>query len=177
MKLRRTLTRILCYIFPLGIIVTVLTLHNVSHSQRRHNNTNTYRRRDTSTNSIAIAIKTGKEVAFDRVPIQLVTFLHAFPHFILVSNSEFTVGFNLTVHNVVASYSLNSLDSISTLNTTKLDIDRDVLKRAKQPSIQNPEGSVIPNVESEGWKLDAFKNLPGLKKLFELYPEMDWFMM
>lgn len=41
----------------------------------------------------------------------------------------------------------------------------------------NDRVAVVPNTEAKGWKSDAHKNLPGLKKLYEKYPSADWYMM
>ena len=40
-----------------------------------------------------------------------------------------------------------------------------------------PSDAVIPNQNSEGWKSDAHKNLPGFQKLYKAFPKAKWYIM
>ncbi|TPX52238.1 hypothetical protein SeMB42_g01575 [Synchytrium endobioticum] len=40
-----------------------------------------------------------------------------------------------------------------------------------------PNEGIVPNSESQGWKLDAHKNLPGFRHLFESHPDALWYFM
>ncbi|KAJ3016416.1 UNVERIFIED_CONTAM: hypothetical protein HDU68_012227 [Siphonaria sp. JEL0065] len=103
----------------------------------------------------------------------MLTFMSRVKNFLLIgSNGNLVLGQHWTIHDVVT----DSLHTVSGFSNTS-DIDAQVLKIAKHPDIKNPDGSIVPNIQSSGWKNDANKNLPGLKKLYETYPDANWFMM
>jgi len=37
--------------------------------------------------------------------------------------------------------------------------------------------AIVPDNNSEGWKSDAHKNLPGFKELYRRYPRAKWYIM
>ncbi|KAJ3072669.1 hypothetical protein HK102_006185, partial [Quaeritorhiza haematococci] len=49
----------------------------------------------------------------------------------------------------------------------------------RRPSSGNSKATeeVVPNEKSQGWKLDAHKNLPGFRELWRRFPDAEWYMM
>ncbi|KAJ3074674.1 hypothetical protein HDU98_010564 [Podochytrium sp. JEL0797] len=104
----------------------------------------------------------------------------------LISNSNFSIGVGSQwiVHDVVSGANHDS-DSAAgdssqyppdVSGDKKRAIDAAVLAIAQHPSIKSKD-SLVPDWKSPGWKSDANKNLPGLKKLYETFPQSDWYMM
>ncbi|KAJ3126002.1 hypothetical protein HK100_010492, partial [Physocladia obscura] len=160
MKLRRTIVRIISLSTPIAILITVLAIQSDIQARNRlsaailssnSNETNyhtVHSHNDLAFKNIAIAIKTGREVAFDRIPIQILTFMHRVKNFILVgSDGDFLVGPHLGVYDVVSSVPVfadanNNNDKVEA--RMKAEIDAQVRAVAKQQNIGDIENSVVP---------------------------------
>jgi hypothetical protein len=107
----------------------------------------------TTTNSrfdhLAIALKSGKDVALHRVPIQLLTFLKPVKNKLIIGDANQTIG------------SFDMLDVIS---------DQERLGKRSQTEIK-------PNESSPGWTNDAKKNIHGFDVLYHHFPQAEWFIM
>ncbi|KAK9762062.1 hypothetical protein K7432_012545 [Basidiobolus ranarum] len=121
----------------------------------------------------AVAVKTGLEVVAERCAIQTNTFLRDVRNVILIAeSSEVSLGdipvydvYTGTLNNPPKSRRSPEFETIShTKNTTHQ------LKR-------RDKDGVVVNQESIGWKLDAHKNLPGMRLLYEKFPLAEWYIM
>ncbi|KAJ3244571.1 hypothetical protein HDU78_010781 [Chytriomyces hyalinus] len=194
MKLRRTLAKLVTLLTPVAFLSIVLSIQRdidtpiasdpyLPNNQQNSKDSATLpdphrhitHAFDPAFSNLAIAIKTGPEVAFDRIPIQILTFMHRVQNHILIgSNGAFTLGRGMQVHDVVTgSYAGSGLASGGNVS----DADAAILERAIQPPILDTKDTVVPDTKSLGWKNDANKNVPGFKKLFETYPDAHWYMM
>ena len=119
---------------------------------------------------IAIAVKTGHEVAFERLPSLLVTFLSNVNNLVLVGDSpKLNVGSKSVVD--VLSDILEEMQARKNPSKEKVkDISKRLYKRA------NTEASKQNNA-SLGWKTDTHKNLPAYRLLYDTYPNAQWYMM
>jgi hypothetical protein len=109
---------------------------------------------------IAVALKSAKDTAWDRVPMQVLTFLQAsMPKGVEMNWLAIGDKPNVRVGNV----------EIIDVNSHLYDnITVDIVKRGD---------NVIVNNNSDGWKNDQLKFLPGFKKLYERFPGHDWYIM
>ncbi|KAJ3099692.1 hypothetical protein HDU97_002861 [Phlyctochytrium planicorne] len=62
------------------------------------------------------------------------------------------------------------------------NVDRHLHRRsddseASKTKKKDEEEELIPDKESQGWKRDAHKNLPGFRELYKMYPNADWYLM
>jgi hypothetical protein len=110
----------------------------------------------------AVSLKTGKEIALIRTPVQLLTFLRPVNNILIIGEApDISVG-KYKMIDVVShlyDYEKNN-DSVS------------IFKRDT-----NLDTSVIVNEESAGWKSDAHKNFPGFISLWNAYPNASWYIM
>eukprot|EP00834_Sanchytrium_tribonematis_P004780 NODE_254_length_11700_cov_0.671580.p4 type:complete len:284 gc:universal NODE_254_length_11700_cov_0.671580:2398-1547(-) len=106
---------------------------------------------------LAICLKTGVETSYDRIPIQLLTFLRNRNPLII---SDFEEG--------LGEYHVK-------------DMLPDNKKRKTLPEGRHSNSIVTdeqkPDESSVGWKLDAWKNLPGFKVMKDQFPDTDWHIM
>ncbi|KAL0485082.1 glycoprotein-N-acetylgalactosamine 3-beta-galactosyltransferase [Acrasis kona] len=106
-------------------------------------------------NKYVVGLKTSTDTAAARVPIQLLTFLRHISNVYFFGDSVEELGDTKVydvVHNLYKDGNLSVIDVNGQLSTSK-------------------------NGVSNGWIMDAHKNLPGFKKLYELYPDRDWYLM
>jgi hypothetical protein len=160
---------------------------------------NNYKGAPSRYDNIAIALKTGKDVALDRTSIQLLTFLSEINNLIVIGEAP---GIKIGKWSMVDVYTnlYEKYDSKSQRNdlvqddkgeiganndlsteTVLTNEDKDLsdgidngLKDVPEP-VQQKE--VVPDQISEGWTTDAHKNLPGYKHLYDTYPDAEWFVM
>jgi hypothetical protein len=100
---------------------------------------------------IAIALKTGKDVALQRTPIQYLTLLSKLSNIILIGEAP----------NVMVG------------NHSMMDVYTDLYKSKQERDMTEQ----IPDESTVGWKSDAHKNIPGFVVLYNRYPNAEWFMM
>ncbi|KAJ3388732.1 hypothetical protein HDU92_001367 [Lobulomyces angularis] len=141
--------------------------------------------KDESFSSFAVALKTGRETAADRVPIQLLTFLKKMKNVILIGESPVNVG-NVIVEDVYTDLYKKEQDfklldlvknnntKATTKNTRKHLAITPMTSKLKDNSGNN---KIIPDNNSAGWKADAHKNLPGFKLLYKNFPDAEWYFM
>ena len=43
--------------------------------------------------------------------------------------------------------------------------------------VKGPNGDLIPEESSAGWRADAHKNLPGFRLMWNRFPNAEWFVM
>ncbi|KAK9701078.1 hypothetical protein K7432_011892 [Basidiobolus ranarum] len=104
----------------------------------------------------AIALKTGRDVVAERCAIQTNTFLGNAKNVILIAeSSEVSLG-DIPVYDVYT-------------DTLKNSTHKQLKKRAKD--------AVTVDESSLGWQLDAHKNIPGMRLLYEKYPHAEWYIM
>jgi hypothetical protein len=131
--------------FLLGVVFVVHSLLNIPVIEEQEMETNP------RFDHIAIALKTGKDIALQRAPIQLVTFLREVKNKIIIGDETMTIG-KYTMLNVISS------QTNSTLN-------------------KRDQKEVTPDEQSIGWKNDARKNIQGFSALYDHFPFADWFVM
>eukprot|EP00842_Homolaphlyctis_polyrhiza_P001503 jgi/Hompol1/2353/HPOL_005962-RA len=119
---------------------------------------------------IAVALKTGRDVAIERTPIQLLTFLSPIKNLIIIGESP---GVQIGVHPMIDVITgLYSNLSSNPLEHLLSDAEKDNSRKSKAA-----QDSLIPDTSSQGWKADAHKNLPGFRKLWATFPDAKWYMM
>ncbi|KAJ8327021.1 hypothetical protein QVD99_005110 [Batrachochytrium dendrobatidis] len=123
---------------------------------------------------IAVVIKTGRDVALTRTPIQLLTFVEPIKNAIIIAEAG---GVNVGRYDVVDVYtglykSLNESDPLEAL----LQAPKQATP-AKNTKPTAQSDSVVPDQNSLGWKADAHKNLPGFRALYNKFPNAEWFVM
>jgi hypothetical protein len=101
--------------------------------------------------NVAVAIKTGKQVAADRIPILTETFLKNAPSIIFIGDKDMKVGNTKVVGVLENLYEDNDL-SVGSRPKNLVD-------------------------EKQGWREDAHKNLPGFKLLYDQFPDKSWYVM
>ena len=112
---------------------------------------------DIQKSSLAICLKTGVETAYDRVPIQLLTFLKG-RNPLVISDYEESIG------------------DVHVKDTMPLEKKRQNLpERLHSNSIAKDEQK--PDEATQGWKLDAWKNIPGFKIMNDMFSFSDWHIM
>lgn len=109
--------------------------------------------------NIAIAIKISRETVKTRLAPILGTYADRFKHRIYVSDHQDSIGSTpvFDVYNGIYEESLQ------------------ILKQRKiEYAMYKP-----PNrgLQTDGWERDAEKFLPGFKRLYETFPESDWFLV
>lgn len=139
---------IISFSFVFLLINTKIFQYNDSRSQLQTNQiygnlTNMY-------DNLAIALKTGQDVALKRTPIQLLTFLSGVKNLIMIGESS-----DISIGNI------DMVDVCSGLYNVK----------------QRRGEEIVPDEDSIGWKNDAHKNLPGYRALYQKFPNAEWFVM
>ncbi|KAJ3111600.1 hypothetical protein HDU96_005532 [Phlyctochytrium bullatum] len=149
----------------------------------------------------AVALKTGTDVALERASIQLVTFLQKIKKLVLIGESA---GVHVGEHAVVDVYSglydlvdrriqaQEARNGKSGASPPKkvhgLPVDAPQSKPPANATDPHPpshrhrrravnKDAVVPAENSQGWKLDAHKNLPGFEYLYSTHPDADWYVM
>ncbi|KAJ3057867.1 hypothetical protein HK102_010825, partial [Quaeritorhiza haematococci] len=119
----------------------------------------------------AIAVKTGRDVIDKRLPIQLATFLSHARNVLILSDSN-----DRSEMNGIPVF--NALNINRTLHNTNTNNGR-ADTSTQQPDSNAPGDmqEITPDTDSEGWRLDANKNLPGFRALFNHFPNAEWYIM
>ncbi|KAI8809091.1 hypothetical protein BJ742DRAFT_806245 [Cladochytrium replicatum] len=130
---------------------------------------------------LAVALKTGADTAIERVPVQVLTFLKDIENLLVIADAPNIQVGELHVHDVYTGlyddgtrqnrYSKNAAIGHGLADGEDHD-EHDTLHRRDQMA----EG-LTPDNSAQGWKLDAHKNLPGFKILYEKFPDAHWYMM
>ncbi|KAI9017067.1 hypothetical protein BC832DRAFT_527390 [Gaertneriomyces semiglobifer] len=122
----------------------------------------------------AVALKTGKDVALERTPIQLVTYLQTIRNLIVIGDGSIRIG------------DKKMIDVISTLYTTDEATQKQARNEPEPSGSQNrrlvrrgpPKGEAVKVDESStGWRSDGHKNLPGFRELWKRFPDAEWYVM
>lgn len=116
--------------------------------------------------NFAIGLKSGEDTLTIRTPIQLMTFLKEAKNVYVFAESP---GLSIGNQNVDDVYSDLYPDQPSMPKKRKLNQKK-----------KNRESPPEINQHTRGWDLDAHKNLPGLKKMWEIYEsdsKIEWFFM
>jgi hypothetical protein len=153
---------------------------------------------DTRWDRFAVALKTGSETGLDRAPIQLMTFLRKVNNMVLIGDSPETFIGQYPVEDVYtgsleAAYDALERAGVQEFKKEEAPIFREVNngekpKRPKQQQQQKQEKhrrlarradllETQKRMQTAGWRLDAHKNVPGVRVLYEKYPQADWFIM
>jgi hypothetical protein len=118
-----------------GILFTIVSLSTSGYSEKRvyfNNQTITKRARY---DHIAIALKTGENVALKRTPIQFLTFLSPVKNVIMIGEAP----------------------GVWVGNVPMVDVYTNLYSKKEKRSIG---AELIPDENSPGWKADAHKNIP-----------------
>lgn len=154
---------------------------------------------------IALILKTGEEVMWERLPTQFLTFFSGentmfLDKFMIVSdlNSRFgphSVFNGIQLGRDILLNKTNALDSSSASSQNSSSLDKTWATRlafmeqeARLKSLQSSklqaaaksgltEKELNSVKESQGWKNDAKKNIPGMRAVFEKFPNEDWYFM
>lgn len=119
--------------------------------------------------SVAIAVKTGKDIQADRIPAPMKAWLHRVPNWIIVSDGDDAdpdPSRKADVVNVLDKGFIASIDSRPEIVTAQ-----------QQSQHQRRLLDAQVNENSQGWRSDAKKNLPGFLYLSKRFPDADWLLM
>ncbi|TPX49122.1 hypothetical protein CcCBS67573_g10173, partial [Chytriomyces confervae] len=177
-----------------GIIETPLLHPSAQPNTQTRNNTRSKPSKPNSTTTIAIALKSGVETFNARVDSQLDSFLDkkGGVHVVLVGDKEAVSTGGHTMVDVYTgeferakkrveesgkSVVIQTGEGMSNrlVNATTLKANTKV-RRMEQGHNSN-DTSTSGWFDSDGWRADAHKNLPGFRLLFEKFPDADFFMM
>jgi len=124
---------------------------------------------------IALCIKSGADVFYDRIPGLLQSYPRYVRNKIIIGEKPgYRIG-NYTMHDVCTP-------TYGEIKDNYWIHHQDVIEKKKQE--QEKEGD--NNDENQGrkqdftklgWQLDMYKNVPGFKLLYETYPNAKWYMM
>ncbi|KAJ3338929.1 hypothetical protein HDU93_008908 [Gonapodya sp. JEL0774] len=109
---------------------------------------------------IAIALKSGQNANMERLELQVNTTLSSVRNLILVGDATITVG-GLKMINVLEGIDVEFLDKLMYSGATG----------------DGEEHWETDKEKTLGWRVDAHKNLPGLRLLRERYPDASWYVM
>jgi hypothetical protein len=109
----------------------------------------------------AIGLKSGKDTLMNRAAIQLLTFLKHVNQVVVFGDSKMNIG------------SKSMLDVTTNLYSNIDNKPNGKKENKKKTALARRE----VNYSSQGWQVDAHKNLPGLRVLYDSYPEAEWFIM
>eukprot|EP00877_Chromochloris_zofingiensis_P014369 jgi/Chrzof1/9186/Cz03g39040.t1 len=134
---------------------------------------------------IAVAVKTSQETALQRVPVQLLTFLKEIDNLLIIGDApDLRVG-NHTVVDVL--HEALALEFAAKDNLA--DWEADLFQSVQQQDdsyrktaagfwrATNSTPTMTHQEHNLGWQLDAHKNLLGFKKLYQAYPDAQWYIM
>ncbi|KAI9141771.1 hypothetical protein BKA69DRAFT_1028188 [Paraphysoderma sedebokerense] len=116
-------------------------------------------------NDYAVAVKTGAETVFERVPTQLLTFLRGIKNYYILAESA---GLRIGDEEVVDVYTGAYKDA--TRRITHRQAQRIMPRRVDDMDHQ-------PDHNRQGWKLDAHKFLSGYRQLYLKFPDAKWYIM
>ncbi|KAJ1560648.1 hypothetical protein HK405_006385, partial [Cladochytrium tenue] len=109
---------------------------------------------------LAIAVKTGINVAAERLPIQLLTFLRRVQNFVVIGEAPgIRVGDLAVVDVYTGEYEASLARNESRYN--------------KESHLARRDDQIKADASSIGWQRDAHKNLPGLRVLRDRFPDAD----
>lgn len=115
---------------------------------------------------LAVAVKTGQNVARERVTGQLDSFLKGFSSWILVAERDSVVA-GAKVHGVLASNSTGPEEEPFSAEV-----------RINSTSLPGLNSSALANTTwTPGWTSDAHKNLPAFKLLYQSFQSADWYLL
>lgn len=120
----------------------------------------------------AIALKSGRDVALKRTPIQLMTFLAPVrDRMVIIGDAAGVFVADVEMVDVVTAGQRN--ENSGYVSVPKMIRDategRQLVKRTV--------AEVVPDETSKGWKSDAQKNIPGFRVLYEKFPDAEWYIM
>eukprot|EP00835_Amoeboradix_gromovi_P006610 NODE_814_length_3983_cov_0.318229.p1 type:complete len:421 gc:universal NODE_814_length_3983_cov_0.318229:280-1542(+) len=138
-------------------VVYILILLRPSPLSHRSSSLNIIEKSNNSNDFLAICLKTGMETNMERIPVQLLTFLES-ERPLIISDFEENVGNNRVVNILPPNKQRTTFTNNRHAESTATDEQK-------------------PNESKEGWKLDAYKNFPGFKKMNTDYPDSKWFIM
>ncbi|KAK3723489.1 hypothetical protein LTR37_001741 [Vermiconidia calcicola] len=129
--------------------------------------------------NIAISIKTGATEARNRVPTQLMTFLHCIPDVMIFSDLDQTLG-DKQMHDVLSRFSEAAMKG-----NDEFEIylkQQELANHGREADL--PSLSSIPittqDWRTEGknaaWGLDKYKFLYMVERAWELQPDRDWYV-
>ncbi|ORX75883.1 hypothetical protein K493DRAFT_393760 [Basidiobolus meristosporus CBS 931.73] len=114
----------------------------------------------------AVALKTGRDVVASRCPIQTSTFLSRVKNLIVIAeSSEVSLG-DIPVYDVYSSTQKPYRKSRRSPQLEYLGNKTHSLKKRESDAI-------VIDQDSLGWKLDAHKNIPGMRLLYEKFPNAE----
>lgn len=128
-----------------------------------------------STEGIALILKTGYEVYYDRLAPQLETFSsyrygRTPDNTVIVSDFDHKINFtDWQIRDVVATYN----ETAQLKASEKYRIYHKQLEEIASRN-QSSWGIDPPGTNNAGWRLDAMKFIPGYKLAADLFPDAEW---
>ncbi|KAK6336269.1 hypothetical protein TWF696_001831 [Orbilia brochopaga] len=116
---------------------------------------------------VVLSIKTGGTVIFNRVPIQLLTFVQYFPNTLVYSDLKTKLG---------------DWEVTDALSHISADVAGDSLKHWRTMQELNLQGAGLADAEGkvgdlkEGWALDRFKNVPIMIETYRRHPRASYYL-
>lgn len=114
---------------------------------------------------VAVIVKTGANVLYDKLPMQLLTTLHCAKDPLIFSDLAQTIG----------PYQVyDALDNVST--TLKNSPDFDYYHKLQEYHKFGQDIRELRVDSKAAWKLDKYKFIPMLKKTWTMRPDRDWYV-
>ncbi|KAJ1556537.1 hypothetical protein HK405_002599, partial [Cladochytrium tenue] len=139
---------------------------------------------DPAFDDVAVAVKTGGEVAAARVPAQLVTFLRAVRNVMLLGDMPGLRVGDVEVGDVCSGTYEAAAARLAEAAPVDGDDDGSGLERRDAAAVAAAlaaataaAGRVQADEGSSGWQADAQKNLPGIRELYRRFPSAAWYLM
>ncbi|KAJ3272991.1 hypothetical protein HDV01_004897 [Terramyces sp. JEL0728] len=151
----------------LVLIICYLLFANESSSRVHF-----YTSKDSKYDNFAFAVKTGKDIAQKRAPIQFLTFLAPVRNVLMIGEAPGVAVGDIPMIDVVT----HLYDGVE-LPPEKKRKKKPKTKKKKVDGQEIVVEEIVPDEASEGWKSDAHKNLPGFRQLYQHYPNADWYIM
>lgn len=115
--------------------------------------------------NVAVIVKTGANVLYDKVPFQLLTALRCTDDPLIFSDLAQTLG-SYQVHDV--------LDNVTA--AVKNSLDFEYYRQLQEYKKFGQDVRDLRDSSEAGWKLDRYKFIPMLKKTWEMRPNHDWYI-
>lgn len=128
-------------------------------------------------NETVVVLRTGSTEIADKLPIHLSTTLKCYPNHLIFSDYEETFH-GEPVIDALASISPDVLETHPDfeLHRRLSRSGRSTLEASELSGVDSELVMMAGKIENPGWKLDKWKFLPMIKRTFDEYPDMKWFV-
>jgi hypothetical protein len=131
---------VLIVLLVTGLISLTTTFTKRKYTPHHYSTVEPSRLKEVRYDHLAVALKTGKDVALSRTPIQLLTFLYKIKNVVMIGEAP----------------------GVMVGDIPMLDVYTNLYEKTPNRLHKREETEVKPDENSLGWKSDAHKNIPVL---------------